>query len=132
MVIPNFRENSSLCLASAIEFYILKTKHIRPANTDLLSLSLKKHIQPVSTQRLSKWIKLTLEASGIDTSIFSSYNTRHAAIWAAHRAGISIETVRNRAGWTNKSEIFARSYNRPLPDDVTGFAKGILNTFHDL
>lgn len=127
LVIPYFRENPNLCLASVIDFYILKTRNIRPTNTDKLILTVKKPIRPISSQRLSKWIKMTLEASSIDTTIFSGYSTRHAATSAAHRAGVSIEAIRKRAGWTQNSAMFAKFYNRPLCEDVSAFAKGVLN-----
>ncbi|KAJ8964280.1 hypothetical protein NQ314_005014 [Rhamnusium bicolor] len=98
LVIPYFRKNPKLCLASVIHFYELSTKDTRPSDTDLIILTVKKPIRPISTQRLSKWIKMTLTASGIDTVIFSGYSTRHAATSAAHRAGVSIEMIRSTAG----------------------------------
>lgn len=128
LVIPYFRENPNLCLASAIDFYVIITKDIRPTGTDQLLLTIKKPIHPVSTQRLSKWIKMTLSASGIDTELFSSYSTRHAATSAACRAGVSIEIIRSTAGWTQKSEMFARFYNRPLCNDATIFAKAVVHS----
>lgn len=131
LVIPYFRENPELCLASVIDFYELSTKDLRPANTDLFILTIKKPIHPVSTQRLSKWIKMTLTASGINTTLFSSYSTRHAATSAAHRAGVSIDIIRSTAGWTEKSNMFARFYNRPLCKDATAFAKGVLSSVFD-
>lgn len=126
LVIPYFRENPKLCLASLIDFYEEKTRNMRPINTDLLILTVKRPFRPVSTQRLSKWVKLTLKESGIDVDTFSSYSIRHAATSAACRAGVSIEMIRERAGWTQKSEMFARFYNRPLCKDSTAFAKSIL------
>lgn len=128
LVIPYFKENVPLCLASVIDYYVHITKDIRPSDNDFLLLTVNKPFRPVSTQRLSKWIKLTLTASGINTTHFSGYSTRHAATSAAFRAGISIETIRNTAGWTQKSNMFARFYNRPLTDDPTAFAKGILSS----
>ncbi|CAH1972208.1 unnamed protein product [Acanthoscelides obtectus] len=55
------------------------------------------------------------------------YSTGDPATSAAYRAGVYIEMIRERAGWTQKSEIFAKFYNRPLCSDVTAFAKGILS-----
>lgn len=122
LVIPNFHENPSLCLASVIDFYVLHTKDIRPAGTDFLILTYVN----VSCQRMSKWVKMTITASGIDTTYFSAYSTRHAATSAASRAGVSLEVISRTAGWTQKSEMFAKFYNRPLCTDPASFAEGVL------
>lgn len=99
LVIPFFRANPQLCLASVIDFYEAYTRELRPANTDLL----KKPFCPASSQRLSKWVKMTLEISGVNINTFSGYTTRHASTSAAHRSEVSIETIKNTAGWTKKS-----------------------------
>nr|CAI5858009.1 unnamed protein product [Callosobruchus analis] len=108
LVIPYFKDNPPLCLASVIDCYELITKDIRPSDTDYLILTVNRPIRPVSSQRLSKWIKQTTSA--------------------AFRAGISIEVIKSMAGWTQKSNMFARFYNRPLSNDPTVFAKGILSS----
>nr|CAH7763409.1 unnamed protein product [Callosobruchus chinensis] len=112
LVIPYFKDNPALCLASVVDYYEL-TKDLRPSDIDYLILTVKRPIRQVSSQRLSNWIEQTLAASGIDTTLFSGYSTRHAATSAAFRAGISIEIIRSMAGWTQKSNMFARFYNRP-------------------
>lgn len=129
LVIPYFKENPSLCLASVIEIYIRRTENVRPTNNDYLILTIKKPVHPASSQRISKWIKNGLQAGGIDLTQFSSYSTRHAATSAACRAGVSIETIRKAAGWTDKSNTFNKFYNRPLCYDPTSFAKGVLTSF---
>nr|CAI5863912.1 unnamed protein product [Callosobruchus analis]CAI5869148.1 unnamed protein product [Callosobruchus analis] len=128
LVIPYFKDNPPLCLASVIDCYELITKDICPSDTDYLIMTVNRPIRPVSSQRLSKWINQSLAASGIDTTLFSGHSTRHAATSVAFRAGISIEVIRSMAGWTQKSNMFARFYNRPLSNDPTVFAKGILSS----
>lgn len=90
-------------------------------------LTVKSPIRPVSTQRLSKWVKLTLKESSIKIDTFSSYSIRHAGTSAAYRAAVSVKMIRERVGWTHKSEMFARFYNRPLCKDSTAFASDILD-----
>nr|CAH7759614.1 unnamed protein product [Callosobruchus chinensis] len=60
LVIPYFKDNPPLCLASVIDYYELITKDLRPSDIDYLILTVKRPIRPVSSQRLSKWIKQTL------------------------------------------------------------------------
>ncbi|KAJ8974272.1 hypothetical protein NQ317_008279 [Molorchus minor] len=129
LIIPYFHQNPELCLASVINVYIERTRASRTEKTDFLILTYKKPFHPATTQHISKWIKMALTESGVDISKFSSYSTRHAATSAAHRAGVSIETIREAAGWTEKSQTFNKFYNRPLCPDPTAFAKAVVNDF---
>lgn len=128
LVIPYFREEPKLCLASVIKVYIERTKENRPNDVDYLILTYKKPIHPASSQRISNWIKFTLRSSGIDMSQFSAYSTRHASTSAAYRAGVSIEVIRKTVGWTKNSSMFNSFYNRPLGLDSTEFARAILGS----
>lgn len=58
-----------------------------------------------------------MKSSGINTEIFKSHSTRHASTSAAYRAGMNIKAIKNSAGWIQKSEAFARFYNRPLQNE---------------
>ncbi|KYN27893.1 hypothetical protein ALC57_02703 [Trachymyrmex cornetzi] len=51
----------------------------------------KNHIK---TLRLSQWIKNTLQESGVDTSIFTAYNSHHASTSAAKKKGVNIDLIR--------------------------------------
>lgn len=127
LVIPYFTENPRLCLASVINFYIDVTADSRSEGMDCLILTHRKPIHPASTQRISKWIRQALSSAGVDTEKFTSYSTRHAATSAAFRAGVSIEEIRKTAGWTEKSKMFNKFYNKPLHSS-TLFAESILNS----
>lgn len=56
--------------------------------------------------------------SGGGTSHFSSHSTRYAATSSALRMGISIDTIRKTAGWTENSANFAQYYNKPIIHEV--------------
>lgn len=56
--------------------------------------------------------------------IFSAHSTRHAATSAAYVKGISLETIRRTAGWSQGSQMFARVYNRPI-ETKEEFAKAV-------
>lgn len=68
-----------------------------------------------------------LKDSGIDTTIFSAYSTRHASTSAASRSEISIDCILKTAGWSSKSETFAKFDKRDLIKDKSAFALSILN-----
>lgn len=125
---PFFKEKPQLCVGSIICHYINITKSVRPESEKRLILTTRKPYKAASTQTLSKWLKKTLELSGIDTNVFKGYSTRHAATSAAVRAGLNIEIIRKTAGWSEKSLVFNKFYNKPLLNDTTNFAKTILTS----
>lgn len=125
LVLPYFQQNPSVCIGLALSCYLLRTADLRSG--DRLFVSYKRPHSTVSSQTLSRWVKRVLNASGIDTTQFSAHSTRHAVTSAALRAGVSLDVIRNTAGWTSNSETFARFYNRPLVESQT-FALSILNS----
>nr|CAH7714180.1 unnamed protein product [Callosobruchus chinensis] len=60
LVIPYFKDNPALCLASVVDYYELVinyeliTKDLRPSDIDYLILTVKRPIRQVSSQRLSE------------------------------------------------------------------------------
>lgn len=124
LMIPFFQDQPELCVASTLEAYIEKTKSSRKSVKELF-ITCKKPFRAASTQTLARWIKITLKNSGIDTSLFKAHSTRHASSSAAKRNGINVEIIRQTAGWTEKSLVFTKFYNRPL-HDKTLFAKAVL------
>lgn len=124
LCLPFFTEKPELCPGQALLAYIDKTKLIR-SNCDQLFITFKKPHKHVSSQTISRWIKETLNKSGIDTSIFTAHSTRHASTSAASRLGVNIDVIRKAAGWSETSKTFAQFYNREIVhcDD---FARSIL------
>ena len=71
-----------LCVASVILKYIEMTKSFRN-NLDRLFIALRKPHKAIGSRTVSSWIKEVLAKRGIDTSVFTSHSTRHAASSAA-------------------------------------------------
>ncbi|XP_049880301.1 uncharacterized protein LOC126376797 [Pectinophora gossypiella] len=116
-----------ICPVLTIKSYIEATKNVRKDSHNLIITYNKPH-RSASTQSLSRWIKATLAEAGIDTSIFSSHSTRHAATSAASRAGINIDLIRKTAGWSSTSATFARFYDRPVSVDPAAFSEAVCDT----
>lgn len=108
--------------------YLKRTKILRNEENKLF-VAIKKPHKAVGSQTLSRWIKSVLSVSGLDTSKFGAYSTRHASTSAAKRSGVSIDLILKSAGWTNKSQTFARFYNRPVISDNKSYALAILNQY---
>lgn len=112
--IPFFSENTKICPATTLQYYIRKTTDIRNVEMKFLFMTYKKPHHIATSQTISRWIKQTLDRSGINTEIYSAHSTRHASTSAAARSGINIETIRKAAGWTEQSQVFAKFYKKPL------------------
>jgi len=124
--LPYFRERPQLCVASTLDMYLQRTERVRPAGVDSLILTVKKPLHPASSQTISRWIKSVLTRSGINTNIYTGYSIKHAAVSKAYEAGVNIEVIRKTAGWSEKSNVFCRFYNRPIRDSPNVFAEAIL------
>lgn len=126
--LPLFSEHPEICPAKTLTTYIDRTKNLRKSNN--LFISFRKPYNCVCSQTLSRWIKSTLKDSGIDVSIFSSHSTRHASTSMAHKLGVSLDVIRQTAGWSGNSTTFAKFYNRPIlsNNDNMVLARSILSS----
>jgi site-specific recombinase XerD len=123
LILPFFQEKE-LCPALALKQYINVTNNIRK-DKDKLFLGIVKPHNPVSSQSISRWLVEVLKLSGIDSSKFHAHSYRHASTSKAESAGVNIDTIFKRVGWTSKSKMFARYYKRPI-ENVTEFAENVL------
>lgn len=125
LVLPFFKEKPGLCVASTLLEYCDRTKNTRK-DIKVLFLTTTKPHKAASSQTISHWIKSVLQKAGIDTHKFTAYSTKHTAVSTAYRKGIDISIIRNSAGWTPKSKIFFKFYNRPIQAPNDSFARAIL------
>lgn len=126
LVLPTYEKDKNICVKTTLEEYVERTKSLRGSN-DLLFIAFKKPHKAVTPQTLSRWVKNVLLQSGLDTKIFSAHSTRHASTSAAKRKRVSIDVIKNTAGWTSNSQTFAKFYDRPIVTDKEIFARAILD-----
>ena len=124
LILPFFEELPHMCVASTLLEYIKRTKDLRLASEQVL-ISFKKPYKPVTSQTISRWIKLVLNRSGVDVSVFTAHSTRHVSTSKAASKGLDIETIRKTAGWSASSSTFQRFYNRPILNNES-FCKAVL------
>ena len=79
----------------------------------------------VSSQTISRWLKIVLRKSGITE--FTGHSTRHAATSKALQEGLTIDAIRNAAGWSERSKTFHFFYNRPIKQTHENIAIRIIN-----
>jgi hypothetical protein len=126
LFLPYFKDRTSLCVASTLDYYLKLTADLRSTDSDIILICIKKPHGPASSQTISRWLKEVLKRSGIDTAVFSSYSTRHASTSSAFQGGVNLDTIRKTAGWTESSNVFANFYNCKI-NKQSDFAKAVLN-----
>ncbi|CAD6228482.1 GSCOCG00012047001-RA-CDS, partial [Cotesia congregata] len=112
LILPVFTDKPELCVANTLLNYIKRTKSLRSSEKRLF-ISIRKPHTAVSSQTLSRWIKNFLVDCGVDEK-FTAHSTRHASTSKAAEAGVSLDLIRKTAGWSEKSLVFAKFYNRPI------------------
>lgn len=118
--------NAKLCPIECLREYEKRTEALRPNVSDAnvsnkLFLSYIRPHRPVSSSTLARWMKETLIAAEVDTSIFKAHSSRGAAATAAVEAGISLPQILTLADWSGPS-TFNKFYYRPIFDAHPGRA----------
>lgn len=101
-------ENESLCAMHTLLFYIRKTRCCRLSSKVLVSYITYK---AVSTSTVARWLKSTLELSGVNTEIFKAHSYRAASVSAAYSRGCSLKNILRTADWTSDKN-FRKFYSR--------------------
>ena len=88
---PALKDNIQLCPVACLREYIKKTEklHNHSGVSKPLFLATQKPYSPVSSTTIGRWLKLTLQDAGIDTSVFKAHSTRGASSSAARQSGVS-------------------------------------------
>lgn len=125
LICPFFSETPGLCVSSIILEYLECTKERRGNTKNLLISTVKPH-GAVSSDTISHGIRGLLTKAGIDTTRFTAYSTRHAAVSSAHKRGVDISIIKRAAGWISNSKMFLKVYKRPIEAQNDEFAHAIL------
>jgi integrase len=107
----HYKENPAICGVECLKVYLSRTEGLRKSERLLLSC-IKPH-KPISKDSVSRWVKLVLERSGINTAIFKAHSTRSASTSCANESGLPLQTILETAGWSNAG-TFQRFYQRQL------------------
>lgn len=116
LVLQSHPEDKQLCIFEVLQAYLEKTQPLRTDYTQLL-ISYQKPHRPVTSETIARWLRMVLDNSGIDTTVFRAHSTRSAATSAAKGAKLSVNTIMNAAGWANAS-TFRKFYDKPIITDT--------------
>jgi len=64
-----------------------------PVRVRPLFLATQKPYFPVSSTSIGRWVKLTLQDTGIDTSVLKAHSTRGASSSTARQSGVSVTDI---------------------------------------
>jgi len=68
-----------------------------------------------------------LNLAGIDDSVYKGHSYRHASTSCAKEKGLNIDVILKQAGWSEKSKVFAKFYDKPIVNK-TSFGTTVLPT----
>ncbi|KMQ84076.1 reverse transcriptase and recombinase [Lasius niger] len=124
LTLSTFRGNLKLCVATTLERYLAVTKDPR-GTSDSLFITTRKPFKAASKETISRWIRAFLGKCGIGAA-YGPHSIRHAATSAAFKKGVDIAVIKSLAGWSEKSTVFNKFYNRPIVQKNNTFAEAIL------
>ena len=105
----SYPHNIKLCIVSVLREYLVRTRSCRSSSK--LFISFVKPHKPVSKDTVARWIKCTMQKSGIDISVFKPHSTRSASTSKAAAKQIPLRTIMNTAGWSRQS-TFTKFYKK--------------------
>ena len=91
-----------------IETLPQKTEPLRGNFSQLLVSFIKPHL-PVSLSTIARWLKETMTAAGIDTTVFKAHSVRGASSSTAANKGVTTDEILEAADWSTESS-FQRFY----------------------
>ena len=111
-------KDETLCVVTTLKEHLTRTQSLRGSESQLFISYNRPQFKRVSKDTISRWVKLVLTDSGIDTSRFKPHSTRAASTSAASNASVSLDDILHTAGWSSES-TFAKFYNKPIVKENT-------------
>ena len=127
ITLRGFPEDPKLCALTCLRAYLAVTATLRHGTKALFISSQKPH-RAVSKDTVSRWIRDTLTAAGIDTTVYGAHSTRAASTSAAARHGLPADVILESAGWSSDN-TFQKFYNLQLENNTPNFGGSLLEDF---
>lgn len=107
-----YKHNSKLCVVKTLKEYVTKTAPL--TQSDELWITFIKPFKNASKATLARWLKDMLSIAQVDTSQYTAHSFRHASTSTALKAGVNIDVIFKNAGWSNRSSVLNKFYNKPI------------------
>ena len=127
LLIPRFVADTTLCVATVLDEYIVRTSSLRGEEQQLFISYAKPH-HGVSKDTISRWIKTVMQKAGVDTTLFKPHSTRAASTSKARNCNVSLPVIMKAASWSSDC-VFNTFYNKPVqsPNVSDSFSHAILS-----
>lgn len=125
IVVNAFEQNQDLCPVHTLKEYIKRTQNLR-GNQNQLFISFTKPHKVVARDTISRWTKLVLVNSGVDTNTFKSHSTRAASASKARQKDVPLDVILSHVGWSTSS-TFSKFYDKPIMAKNDIVSAAILN-----
>lgn len=106
-------QDKKVCVVDCLREYLTRTKDLR-GKVDSLFVCYSKPHGAASKDSIARWLKELLIKAGITG--FDAHSFRSAASSELFRKGVPIDTILEKAGWSN-AKTFHTFYNRGLLSD---------------
>ena len=117
-LIPRFVADSTLCVATVLDEYIVRTSSLWGEEQQLFISHVKLH-HGVSKDTILRWIRTVMQKTGVDTTLFKPHNTRAASTSKARNCNVSLLVIMKAASWSSDC-VFNTFYNKPVqPENVS-------------
>ena len=121
---PNFRiislktfdSNPQICPVKALNEYIHRTAAVRQSR--FLFITTQRTFHRLSSMSLRRWILQILVRADININAYGARTTRHASSSKAYYAGVTVDNIMKRAGWSTVTS-FIMHYNLPIRQQET-------------
>lgn len=125
LALKGYSKDRNLCVLTALQCYIEKTKLFRKNETKLFISCVKPH-RKVTRDTIRNWVKTVLLKAGIDMKIFTGHSTRSAST-SAVCGKIPLQTILRTAGWSRES-TFRQFYDKQITVDTT-YSEAVLDHY---
>ena len=126
-----FPHDVALCPVATLDSYLTaREKLVNAALHDELLLCYRKPHGPATNDNLARWVKTTLQYSGINLDTFTAHSCRSASTSKAAVAGVSLQRILMAGQWSTTSTFYTY-YKKDIvvTDRLLGphFVSGIVN-----
>ena len=118
-------QNKNICVVETLHQYLERTKQCRGDETQLFVSYAKPH-KKISRDTLSRYVRMTMTAAGIDINRFKPHSLRSASTSAAKQSNVSLATIMAAVGWKNES-TFTTFYDRKVQHNTGAISEALVS-----
>ena len=112
ITLQRYPSNPKICVHRYLSTYLQRTALLRK-DIKAVFITNTKPYRVASSNTISRWLKCTLKAAGIDVTQFSAGSSRAASTSAAKQSGLPIDQILKTGGWS-REDTFTKFYDKKI------------------